>query len=125
MKRYPRIGMRPIAASIRRWWSTLPDSSRRGLVFTYPYYLHLHNQLQPDVSVYYNIDDYRLYWPRQAEAIRDLEIETVTRAELTICVSDFRARELRKWVPEAADRIHHVPHGASHGTPGCRAGRHR
>ena len=67
MKRFPRLGMRPIARSIRRWWALQPRTWRRGLVMSYPHYLHLHDQLRPDVSVYYNIDDYALYWPRAAE----------------------------------------------------------
>ena len=31
----------------------------QGLVMTYPHYLYLRDQLVPDVSIYYNIDDYR------------------------------------------------------------------
>ena len=79
---------------------------------SYPHYLHLHDQLRPDVSVYYNIDDYSLYWPRAAERIRELERAMVRAADLTICVSRLRADELQALVPEAAGRIHHVPHGA-------------
>ena len=39
---------------------------------TYPHYLYLLDQLQPDVSLYYNIDDYTLYWPpaRRADSRR-------------------------------------------------------
>jgi teichuronic acid biosynthesis glycosyltransferase TuaH len=112
MKSYPRLGMMPVARSIRSWWGTLPPSWRRGLVMHYPHYLYLRNKLRPDVSLYYNIDDYSLYWPHRAERIRQLEKETVRAAELTVCVSHLRALELRELVPEAAGRIHHVPHGA-------------
>ena len=42
----------------------------------YPHYLYLRDQLRPDVSIYYNVDDYALYWPRQAERIRELERAT-------------------------------------------------
>jgi teichuronic acid biosynthesis glycosyltransferase TuaH len=112
MKRYPRIGMRPIARSIRRWWELVPQpQGRRGLVMSYPHYLYLHDQLRPDVSVYYNIDDYGLYWPRSAQRIRELERATVRTADVTVCVSRLRAEELKVLVPEAAGRIHHVPHG--------------
>ena len=41
MKRYPRLGMRPIARSIRDWWSLQPRSWRRGLVMSYPHYLQV------------------------------------------------------------------------------------
>jgi glycosyltransferase involved in cell wall biosynthesis len=112
MKRYPTLGMRPIARSIDRWWQARPSHWRRGLVMSYPHYLHLHNQLNPDVSVYYNIDDYSLYWPQLADGIRQLEQATILAADLTICVSRFRAEELRSSLPEAAARIHHIPHGA-------------
>jgi len=112
MKSYPRLGMRPIARSIRGWWQTLPPGRRRGLVMSYPHYLYLHHQLRPDVSVYYNIDDYSLYWPRSADRIRELERAMVLAADVTICVSKLRADELLALLPEAAGRIHHVPHGA-------------
>jgi teichuronic acid biosynthesis glycosyltransferase TuaH len=111
MKRYPRLGMRPLARAIRNWWRSQPASWRRGLVMSYPYYLHLNNQLRPDVSVYYNIDDYALYWPDRAQEIRALERATVLASDVTICVSRLRADELIEAIPEAAGQIHHVPHG--------------
>ena len=69
------------------------------------------DRLQPDVSVYYNIDDYSLYWPDSAARVRELEREVVLAADITVCVSRLRAEELIAMVPEAAARIHHVPHG--------------
>ena len=112
MKRYPRLGMRPVARAIRRFWQSQPAGWRRGLVMSYPHYLYLLSQLRPDVSVYYNIDDYTLYWPASARQIRALERATVLAADVTVCVSRLRADELIAAVPEAAGRIHHVPHGA-------------
>jgi teichuronic acid biosynthesis glycosyltransferase TuaH len=112
MKRFPGLGMRPIARSIRDWWNLQPRTWRRGLVMSYPHYLHLHKLLRPDVSVYYNIDDYALYWPGAADQVRELERAMVRAVDVTICVSRVRAEELRAHAPEAADRIHHVPHGA-------------
>jgi len=112
MKRYPRLGMRPVARAIRGWWQTQPLCQQRGLVMTYPHYLYLSDLLRPDVSIYYNIDDYSLYWPRFADQIRELERRTVLAADVTVCVSKLRADELQVLVPEAAQRIHHVPHGA-------------
>jgi teichuronic acid biosynthesis glycosyltransferase TuaH len=111
MKRYPRLGMRPIARSVRSWWGML-SPSRRGLVMLYPHYLYLRDQLRPDVSVYYNVDDYALYWPRQADRVRELERAMVRSADVTVCVARLRADELKAAVPEAAGRIHHIPHGA-------------
>ncbi len=112
MKSYPHLGMMPVAQSIRSWWRMLPPGWQRGLVMHYPHYLYLRNKLRPDVSLYYNIDDYSLYWPSRAERIRELEVETVRAADVTVCVSRLRADLLRDLVPQAAARIHHVPHGA-------------
>ena len=111
MKRYPRLGMRPLARAIRNWWRTQPALWRRGLVMSYPHYLYLQDQLSPDVSVYYNIDDYTLYWPDRAQEIRELERATVLASDVTVCVSRLRADELIDTIPDAAGRIHHVPHG--------------
>lgn len=112
MKRFPRLGMRPIARSARRWRDGLPGPTRTALVMSYPYYLTLRDLLRPDVLVYYNIDDYSLYWPREAERTAELERKAVRESDLTICVSRLRTHELQAAVPEAADRIHHIPHGA-------------
>jgi glycosyltransferase involved in cell wall biosynthesis len=111
MKRFPRLGMRPIARAVRRFWDAAGPDPRRGLVMTYPHYLHLHDRLCPDVSIYYNIDDYTLYWPARAEEVRALERQAVRRADATVCVARTRAEELRSAVPEAASKIFHIPHG--------------
>jgi glycosyltransferase involved in cell wall biosynthesis len=111
MKSYPKLGMRPVAHVIREFWRDSARRSNRGMVMTYPHYLHLLDQLEPDVSLYYNIDDYTRYWPRHAARIRELERKLVLRATATVCVARFRADELRAAVPEAAAKIHHIPHG--------------
>src|SRR5262245_37002270 len=56
MKRYPRLGMRPIARAIRRFWQGFGPQDRKGLIFTNPYYLYLRSELHPDLTLYYNID---------------------------------------------------------------------
>lgn len=112
MKRFPRLGMRPIARTVRRFWEREGRAARRGLVMTYPHYLYLADQLRPDVSLYYNLDDYALYWPNRADEVRALERAMVRSATATVCVSRLRAEELRRESPEAASRIHHLPHGA-------------
>jgi glycosyltransferase involved in cell wall biosynthesis len=111
MKRFPRLGMRPIARAVREFWDRCEPLCRRAIVMTYPHYLYLRDQLRVDSSLYYNIDDYSLYWPRYAAEIRSLEREMVLRAQATICVANSRAEELRKAIPEAAGKIHHLPHG--------------
>lgn len=112
MKAYPRIGMRPIASSIRRWHRRTARSRQLALVMTYPFYRHLREMVRPDYHVYYNLDDYALYWPGQSDRIRELERQVVRESDLTICVARVRAEELREAVPEASDRIRHLPHGA-------------
>ena len=110
MKRFPRLGMRPIARSFGAWWDGL-SPRRRGLLMTYPHYLHLRDQVRPDVSIYYNFDDYALFWPLQADRVRAMERAMVRAADLTFCVSRLRTEELREAVPEADFRIQHLPHG--------------
>jgi teichuronic acid biosynthesis glycosyltransferase TuaH len=111
MKTYPKIGMRPIARAIRRWKAE-QNEGPLALVMTYPYYLHLADLVWPDTLVYFTIDDYRLYWPKVADEVARLERRAVLEADLTVCTSLYRAEELRRVVPEAADRIRHLPHGA-------------
>jgi teichuronic acid biosynthesis glycosyltransferase TuaH len=112
MKTYPRIGMRPIARAIRDWRSRLSGDGPLALVMTYPYYLHLADLTWPDRLIYFNVDDYRLYWPKAADEVTRLELRAVRESNLTVCTSLRRAEELRRAVPEAASRIKHLPHGA-------------
>jgi glycosyltransferase involved in cell wall biosynthesis len=111
MKRFPHIGMRPIRRSIEQWRGRCPDDARLGLVMTYPHYLYLRDLVRPDFNVYFNIDDYSQYWPRCADRVNALERQAVRESALTVCVSKVRCDELRRLVPEAADRIQHLPHG--------------
>ncbi len=111
MKRFPKLGMRPIARSIRRW-RRQRELRSTTLVITYPYYAHLADLIQPDQLVYLNLDDYGLYWPDRKSEIERLENEVVRRADVTACVAQVRVEELVRRVPEAGDRIRHLPHGA-------------
>ena len=112
MKRFPKLGMRPIARTIRRWHAENAPDAPLALVMSYPHYLYLRDMVRPDYQIYYNIDDYALYWPDVADEVRRLEHRAVREADLTVCVSRLRADELRNAVPEAASKIHHVPHGS-------------
>jgi hypothetical protein len=111
MKRFPSWGMRPIGRSILDWRDEYVPDGRLALVMTYPHYLYLRDLVRPDRQVYFNIDDYSQYWPRAARRVNELERRAVREADLTACVSRLRADELRAAVPEAADRIRHLPHG--------------
>ena len=112
MKRFPKIGMRPIGRSIEQWRLGLKRDSSLALVMTYPHYLYLRDMVRPDRTIYYNIDDYTHYWPGHADRVSELERQAVRESDLTVCVSRLRAEELKLKVPEAALRIKHLPHGA-------------
>lgn len=112
MKSFPQIGMRPIASSIRRWHRRMGRESQLALVMTYPFYRPLRDMVRPDYHIYYNVDDYTLYWPGQADRVREVERQMVRESDLTVCVARSRADELRSAVPEASARIKHLPHGA-------------
>jgi teichuronic acid biosynthesis glycosyltransferase TuaH len=111
MKRFPRWGMRPISRSIDAWRHAHVRDGRLVLVMTYPHYLYLRDLVRPDRQVYFNIDDYAQYWPRAARRVNELERQAVREADLTVCVSRLRAEELRAAVPEASERVRHLPHG--------------
>src|SRR3954471_2554269 len=111
MKRFPSLGMRPIGRSIRDWRRSHVRDGQLVLVMTYPHYLYLRDLVRPDRQVYFNIDDYSQYWPRFARRVNELERQAVHEADLTVCVSRLRAEELRAAVPEATERIRHLPHG--------------
>jgi hypothetical protein len=104
--------MRPIRRAIEQWRSRHARGGRLALVMTYPHYLYLRDLLRPDRQVYFNVDDYTQYWPRAARRLGELERQAVREADLTVCVSRLRADELRSAVPEATDRIRHLPHGS-------------
>lgn len=111
MKRFPTWGMRPIARSIAEWRSELANDAPLALVMTYPHYLYLRDRVKPERTVYFNIDDYSQYWPRFADRVNELERQAVREADLTVCASKLRCEGLREAVPEAADKIRHLPHG--------------
>ena len=112
MGRFPKVGMAPIARTVERWRDRSATDSPLCLVMTYPQYLTLRDQVRPDSSIYYNVDDYRLYWPDRAASIEAMERQAVLESDLTVCVSAFRAEELRRAVPEARGKILHIPHGS-------------
>ncbi len=92
MKSFPRLGMRPIARVVRHWRRRHAAGAPLTLLMTYPYYLALRDLLRPEQSVYYNLDDYTLYWPARTEEVRTVEARAVRESDLTICVSRLRHR---------------------------------
>jgi len=112
MKQFPRLGMRPIARAIRRWRGHHAPDARLALVMTYPHYLYLSRLARPELKVYFNLDDYTLYWPGHADEIRRLERQAAIESDLTVCVSRVQTEALQNAIPEAAHKIRHLPHGA-------------
>jgi glycosyltransferase involved in cell wall biosynthesis len=112
MKTYPRVGMCPISWAIRDWRRGLTDRRPLALAISYPYYLALRDQVRPDVLLYYNTDDYGLYWASRRDSVKRLERRAVGEANLSVFIARLRAEELRAAVPGAADRIVHLPLGA-------------
>jgi glycosyltransferase involved in cell wall biosynthesis len=112
MKSYPWLGMRPISRAIHRWHRGLPNRKPLALAISYPHYLYLARMIRPDALVYYNMDDYALYWTSRGNRIRALEAQVIAQADLSLFCAATRARHARALVPRAAERIVHLPHGA-------------
>lgn len=116
MKRFPKLGQWPLARECRKWRKAAKAAGETALWMTYPFYLALADQVGPDRLIYYNLDDYTLYWPSKAEEVRAWEARAIARADWTVCVAAERARQLKIAFPERADRILHMPHGAPEST---------
>jgi glycosyltransferase involved in cell wall biosynthesis len=80
--------------------------------FSYPYYYSLVQDLKA-YSIYYNIDDYRHYWPGRESQTPEVEQQAVAHADLTLCVAHQRTDYLRQECPSKANKIVHIPHGCS------------
>ena len=112
MKSYPRLGMAPLAAAVRAWHGGLERPRPLALAVSYPHYLYLRDKIRPRTLIYYNMDDYGLYWASRREAVRALEARVVAEADLSVFCARIRAEEWLAALPEAAERIIHLPHGA-------------
>ncbi|MFM7130604.1 MAG: glycosyltransferase [bacterium] len=113
MKKWPGWGQRPLARAGRRWLEENQIRSENNSIWaTYPFYLELVDQLQPSRLVYYNLDDYELYWPGQRNRVREWEAKIITKADFTVCVATSQAEKFRALYPARADRIFHLPHAS-------------
>jgi glycosyltransferase involved in cell wall biosynthesis len=112
MKTYPSLGMRPFNRAVGSWRALRKSNRPLVLAISYPHYLYLRDMLQPDALLYYNMDDYALYWAGREDTVRRLERRAVVEADLTVFCARVRADEWRSAAPEARDHIIHLPHGA-------------
>ncbi len=79
---------------------------------TYPHYRYLRDLVDPDLSIYLNVDDYALYWPRSRSGLLRLETSLLAESDLVACVSRIQRDRMRASMPDRAERIVHLPHGA-------------
>lgn len=100
---------RRLAKDIRKF----VGSSSFALVITYPQYRSLLTLLRPDVSIYYNLDDYSDNWPNCAEQMEQWENETVAASDIIICIARHRRQLLQARVPAKATAVYHLPLGAT------------
>jgi hypothetical protein len=113
MKKWPAAGQWPLARACRKWLRKNDISYDETLLWvTYPFYLELARQLKPSRLVYYNLDDYELYWPAQWQKVREWEAKTIATADFTVCVAAHQAEKFRRLYPARAERIFHLPHAA-------------
>ena len=113
MKSLPGLGQWPLARYSRRWLKKQSVNSENSLLWiTYPFYLELARQLKPAWLVYYNLDDYELYWPAQRQKVIEWEAKTIDQADFTVCVATHQAEKFRSLYPHRADHIFHLPHAA-------------
>jgi glycosyltransferase involved in cell wall biosynthesis len=112
MKSYPRLGMRPLARAVRDWRRGLDQPRALALAISYPHYLYLRDLIGPAALIYYNMDDYSLYWSSRRRSIQALERRAVSEADLSVFCARVRAEQYRSELSAAATRIVHVPHGA-------------
>ena len=113
MKAFPRPGQWPLARTAQKWLARQQvNPAEAALVITYPYYLELARQLRPGRLVYYNLDDYTLYWPAKQADVTAWEARAVAQAHWTVCVAAYRAHELQRLYPAHAHKIVHLPHAA-------------
>ncbi len=113
MKSMPRIGQWPLVSLSRRWLRSHGIREFEALLWiTYPFYLEMARQLKPSRLVYYNLDDYELYWPVQRQKVCEWEAKTIDQADFTVCVAIHQAEKFRSLYPHRANRIFHLPHAA-------------
>jgi len=103
------ISSKVIADAVKRF----AGNEETVLVFTYPQYRSMLSIVQPELSIYYNLDNYADNWPRHAKVLSQWEEETVRRVDATVCIAQYRQQFLQRRVPEKAQKISHLPLGTT------------
>jgi len=104
-----RLSEARLSRAVRSFWG-----HRRGvLVLTYPQYLPLVTRLGPRGLVYYAFDDYAANWPSSARIIGERERRLVEAADVVICISEVRAKQLSALNARASRKVHYIPIGCT------------
>ena len=103
---------------LARWWLARAIRDFIGnepyaLVLCFPQYRTLLDVLTPDLSIYYNYDDYRDNWPHREATLTAAEDDLVARCDVTLCIAHHRTQILSGRVPAQADHIYHMPIGCT------------
>jgi len=81
-------------------------------VFNFPHYHDLINDIKA-TSIYYSIDDYENYWEGRQEQTKAKEELAITKSDLVLCVSDYRANLFKQKFLAKSEHILYLPHGCS------------
>jgi len=92
-------------------WRGRTRASKSIVAITYPQYVDALRPADADVSIYYWSDHFQSYWPEKSDWITRIEQQAVSESNLTICISQVKADDLRKENPASAGKIHFVMHG--------------
>jgi glycosyltransferase involved in cell wall biosynthesis len=81
------------------------------IIVPYPWFAEALRGIPGERVIYFNLDDYRLYYPARAGKIDQQEAEMVRRSTLTLCLSQAQVRTLQTRHREKAAIIRHFPLG--------------
>lgn len=81
------------------------------IIVPYPWFAEALRGLPGERVIYFNLDDYRLYYPARAGKIDQQEAEMVRRSALTLCLSQQQVSTLQTRHSEKALAIRHFPLG--------------
>jgi len=101
--------------TVRRWVDELrrDGDSAPWVVTTRPFTAPWVRALADDRLIYYNLDDYSLYRPSRARHVTTLEDELISRARLTLCLSQYQVDRLSERHPDRSEQIRHFPLGVT------------
>jgi glycosyltransferase involved in cell wall biosynthesis len=82
------------------------------IVYCYPYY-HTITRCVNAFSIYYSMDEYSGYWPGREQQTETLEMQSISSADITVCIANYRYRYFKQLYANEAHKIVHIPLGCS------------